>query len=291
MKKNYHLLILSAVLALPLVSCNLFTKTVKTEKELPTDRVTVAENKNPEPYRSSALDRGEISGEWAIKTVNGHEAEGEMDPFLLFDPQTGRVYGNNGCNTINGDYNVNPSDSTLTFTGLLTTMRLCAHNYPSQTEINLALDKVRRYTWTFTPELFYSLDFLDESGNTLMTLQRQDFDFLNGTWRVSSIKGVKENNEDMVLVFDIAEQKLHGNTGCNVVNGQISIDMGEHNSITLQNLLTTRMACPDNNSETALLVALEEVMYARPINSTECQLINGQGDVVLTLVRVQNQTN
>lgn len=291
MKKRNLLIIASALVILSLTSCGMLTKTVKTEKQLPTDRETVAASDSAKPYRSTALERGEISGEWAVRTVAGHEANGEMAPYLLFDPQSGRVYGNNGCNTINGQYDVNPSDSTLRFSDLITTMRLCADSNPTETDINVAMDRARRYTWTFTPELNYTLDLLDAQGRTLMTLQRQDFSFLNGTWRVASIKGAGEENPDVVLVFDIAEQKLHGNTGCNILNGDISIDMGEHNSLTLHNFMTTKMACPDGASETALLVALEEVMYARPVNANECQLIGGQGDVVLTLIRTNNSAD
>lgn len=283
--KSTKLIAISCALAiLPLVSCSIIHKTVKTETEMPEDRTTVVNDNNPTAYRSTAIERGEISGEWAIKTVNGNPAKGDMSPYILFDPNNGRIYGNNGCNTINGQYDVNPADSTLRFTDLITTMRLCPGE-SSEREINIALDKVRRYTWTFTPELAYTLDFLDADGNTLMTLLRQDFDFLNGAWRVASIKGEQQDNPDVVLVFDIAEQKIHGNTGCNVLNGHISIDMGERNSITLENIAVTRMMCPNIASETSLLVALEEVMYARPINANECELLDGEGHVVLTLAR------
>lgn len=292
MKRSSYIILGAFALAfLPLSSCGLLTKTVKTEKQLPTDRETVASTDSVKPYRSTALERGEISGEWAILTVSGHEATGETSPYLLFDPKSGRVFGNNSCNTINGQYDVNPADSTLRFSDIISTMRFCPDSNNTETDINVALNLTRRYAWTFTPELNYRLELLDAGNNVLMSLQRQDFSFLNGTWRVTSIKGASENNPDIVLVFDIPEQKLHGNTGCNILNGQISIDMGEHNSITLQNLMTTKMACPDGASETALLVALEEVMYARPINANECQLIDGQGDAVLTLSRTNDFSN
>lgn len=292
MKRLTYIISLAlGVALLPLSSCGLLTKTVKTEKQLPTDRETLANSDSVKPYRSTALERGEISGEWAIMTVSGHEATGETSPYLLFDPKSGRVFGNNGCNTINGQYDVNPADSTLSFSDILTTMRFCPESDNTETDINVAMNLTRRYTWTFTPELNYRLEFLDSGNNVLMSLQRQDFSFLNGTWRVTSIKGASEDNPDIVLVFDLAEQKLHGNTGCNILNGHISIDMGEHNSITLQDLMTTKMACPDGASETALLVALEEVMYARPVNANVCQLIDGQGDAVLTLTRTNDFDN
>lgn len=265
-------------------------KKVKTEQEMPNDRENIG-GEVMTPYHNAALDRGEISGEWKVLTINGHEAEGETAPYLLFEPSNGRLYGNNGCNTINGQYDVNPSAGTLRITNLITTMRLCAQNFSTEREINIALDKVRKYTWTFTPELLYTLDFLDENGNVLMTLQRQDFDFLNGAWRVTAIKNEKDTNPDAKLVFDIDLQKLHGNTGCNVINGNITIDMGEINSITINNLISTRMLCPNMAAENALIIALEEVMYARPIRANECQLLNGKQEPVITLVRINDDTS
>lgn len=289
MKKREIILWACGLALLPLTSCGVFTKNVKTEAQLPADRETVTKDEKKEPYRSNALERGEISGEWAIRTVDGVKAQGETDPYLLFEPKSGRVYGNNGCNTINATYDVNPADSTLRFSDMISTMRLCADSSDLEARINSALEKTRRYTWSFTPELYYAMTFQDISGNTLMMLQRQDFNFLNGTWRVVSIKGMSQDNPDLVLVFDMAEQKIHGNTGCNILNGSISVDMGEHNSLTLQNLATTRMACPEGSVETVMLVALEEVMYARPVNANECELINGQGEPVMTLTRVSDK--
>lgn len=284
--RNRNLTIMACGMALlPLTSCELFNKTVKTETQLPTDRETVAEEDNHGPFRSTALERGEISGEWAVRTVAGHDAGGDTAPYLLFDAASGRMYGNNGCNTVNAAYDVNPADSTLRFSGIITTMRLCASDDATETEINAALNNTTHYTWTFSPQFNYRLTFLDSAGRQLMTLQRQDFDFLNGTWRVTAINGESQDNPDMLLVFDIAEQKLHGNTGCNILNGKIAIDMGEHNSLTFQNIATTKMACPQSVPETAMLVALEEVMYARPVTAGECLLLNGQGEAALTLTR------
>lgn len=272
---------------LALTSCSLFTKTVKAEPELPSDRETVAKPDRTEPYRSPALEKGEISGEWAIKDLGARQAGGEMTPFLMFDAKKGRFYGNNGCNTINGSYTVNAADSTLRFSNVVSTMRACDPTDFTEQEINEAINNTRRYEWSVSPEFQYTLSFLDANGNVLMNLRRQDFDFLNGTWQVVAINGSSVDDPDMKFVIDMAELKLHGNTGCNIVNGSIVTDMTERNSISFQGLQTTRMACPDAKRENELLVALEDVMYARPVSATQCRLLNGQDHTVLYLVRVK----
>lgn len=271
-----------------LASCGMFTKTVKTTPQMPTDRESVGDTSANKPYRSTALDRGEITGEWAVVSVAGHTPESETSPYLLFDPKSGRVYGDNGCNTVNGTYDVNPKDSTLRFSDLITTLRLCPGSDNTETDFNRAMADTRRYSWTFSPELAYLLEFQDAAGKKLMTLQRQDFSFLNGTWRVTAINGTSNDNPDVMLVFDIPELKLHGNTGCNILNGTISIDYGEHNSLSFQQMVTTRMACPEGNVENTLLVALEQVMYARPLSAGSCVLIDGKGESVLTLTRISD---
>ena len=81
----------------------------------------------------------------------------------------------------------------------------------------------------------------------------QDFDFLNGAWNVIEIAGQQIDNQDMQLVFDIAEMKVHGNTGCNILNGSLETDLETANTISFQGIATTRMACPDASNETSLL--------------------------------------
>jgi heat shock protein HslJ len=264
-------------------SCSLFTKTIKSDSELPSDRETVTQNKTTDTYHIKAIDNGDITGEWAISQVAGHTANGESTPYLMFD--NGVVYGNNGCNTLNGKYSVNPADSTLRFSELITTMRLCNMTDLTDTDINTALDLTRRYTWAMTTESQYVLSLLGADGNLLMQLVRQDFDFLNGAWSVTAINGNAQTNDDVKLVFDIPELKLHGNTGCNILNGTIATDLSERNSISLQNIITTRRACPDSDIETSLLVALEDVVYARPIDTDHCELLNNQGETILVLKR------
>lgn len=284
--KRYDTLltVVAGGLLLGLTGCDVFQKSVKTEAQLPTDRENVVMSGNDEVYRSQALERGDISGYWAISEVGGKKAVGEEVPFLKFDSKTGKVYGNNGCNTLNSDYKVNPKDSVLQFSNTVTTMRACATPGLSEIDINMALAGTSYYTWSRNGEV-YTITLLDAHHQALMKLAHQNYDFLNGTWTVSSIHSKKVDNPDVKLVIDVEEQKVHGNTGCNILNGNIITDMLESGAITFTGLATTRMMCPDIDFETELLVTLEEIVKAKPVNSKTVDFLNSHGAVILTLTR------
>lgn len=275
------------LLAIGMSSCEIFQKNVKTEASLPSDRENVISSPTSS-YRSQALERGEIGGYWAISEVAGKKAVGVEPPYLNFNIKEKKVYGNNGCNTLNSDYVVNPADSTLHFTNTITTMRACAEGL-SEIDINLALANTARYSWQ-RHGLLYTITLLDSKDQPLMQIAHQDYEYLNGTWTVSSMNGKVVNNPDIRLVIDVEEQKIHGNTGCNILNGTLIPDMLENGAITFTNLATTRKACPDLDQETELLVALEEVCTVNPIDSKTVNMIDGHGEVILTLKRVPDSS-
>lgn len=257
---------------------------MQTEAQLPSDRHTVDTGNRQQPFNSVTLNQGAVGGDWLIIEVLGKQATGQETPYLKFDTESHNLYGSNGCNTLNATYKNNPADSTLSFDNMITTMRACPGEDISEAAINGAVASTARYSWAHKDGRYY-LYLKDSAGKVLMTLMRQSFDFLNGAWKVKSIEGVAVNNDEMQLVFDMAEMKLHGNTGCNVLNGSIVTDMAVQGSISFQNMATTRMTCPDINLETTLLVALEAAAQVKPVNKNTVELLNAHGGVVLTLVR------
>lgn len=265
-------------------------KGVKQEAVLPTDKHQIATDKATRTYTAAELMKGIVKGDWAIETVNGKKAVGEKAPFLMFVPKENRVYGNNGCNVLNATYKYNPADSTISFGAVATTMMACAKEGITDYEINQALSHVCRYSWQQRDSQFW-LFFYDRTGRQLMSLMHQNFDFLNGTWAVTAIDEEPVKVTDMRVVFDIDEGKVHGNTGCNIINGTLETDRETANAISIQELGMTRMACNDPSRETQFVVALESAMYARPIASNKVLLMNDSGKVVLTLVRTTQSEN
>lgn len=295
---NVYLLSFFIVGTIFMSSCSLFQKNkstetkeetveVKKESVLPTDRTDIVQPVSA-VYTSQEISKGVIKGDWAIETVNGKNAVGEKAPFLKFSPSEGKMYGNNGCNVINAEYQYNPGDSTISFSYLTSTMRLCHKEGLTDSEINLALDATRYYTCELNGDDYY-LTFYNEDHSPVMGLMHQNFQFLNGTWSVKEIAGEKVNVPKMKLVIDVEEGKIHGNTGCNVLNGSLEINMESANSISFQSIAKTLMLCPDENYETQLLVALEEAMKAQPLKGNKVELLNGKNKCVLLLERTSDK--
>lgn len=278
---------LMGALLLGLGSCSLLKKE-KAPVSLPTDREQIQKDKTARTYLPEELNKGIVKGDWAIEKVNGKNAVGEKAPFIKFDPSQKRFYGNNGCNVINGSYAYNPADSVLSFSDVVSTMMACAKEGLTDYEINNALNATRYYSWEQRDSQYF-LYFYNAQHKQVMTLMHQNFQFLNGTWAVTAINEEPVDEPDMKIVIDIDEGKLHGNTGCNILNGTIETDRETANSISFQKIITTRMACPDSSHETEFIVALEEATYARPISPEKVLLLNPDGKVVLELVRAADK--
>ncbi|MCM1290333.1 MAG: META domain-containing protein [Prevotella sp.] len=269
------------------------TSTTKTKKKkkgavLPLDREQLMIDKTAKTYTPEELAKGIVKGDWAIEEVNGKVAKGENAPFLKFVATEKRVYGNNGCNVINATYTYNPKDSTMSFANLASTMMDCYGLEGTDLAINQALTNTAYYRWRLEGSQYY-LYFFDSKHNELMQLMHQNFDFLNGTWQVLAIEEETIDNPDMKIVIDVEEGYVHGNTGCNILNGKLEIDMDSPNSISFSSIGLTRMACPGDNMETPFIVALEGASYARPISPEKVLLLDDQHRVVLELARTSDK--
>lgn len=293
---KYLLIFATAGCAFSFASCetfnNLFKRDtasqIKKEVVLPQDRESVAVETDPKMYSPEEFARGIIKGDWAIEKVYGQNAVGESVPFIKFANNEKRIYGNNGCNTVNGEYKYNPEDSTLSFSNIAVTMMLCTKVGITDYLVNKALNETTGYSLRDVDD-GYLMNLYDAEGNEVMQLAHQNLDFLNGTWKVISIENEPVDIDKMKLVFDVDEHKVHGNTGCNVLNGRLETDLDTPNTFSFENIGVTMMMCPQMQYQTALLVALEEASRAKPINKNEVMLIDDSGNVVLTLRRTADK--
>ena len=250
------------------------------------DSIVVAPENNP--LVSTAFVK-EIAGEWQIIMVGKTSIDRDEDmPYIVFDPEQNSFYANNGCNTLNGVFTLS-SDSVITFHNVLSTMRLCQDS-PYEHEINIIIaDDVATQLRLSSVGSESYIDFLSTSGKSLMRLRRGNLDFLNGNWDVESIAGLDKLEVPASIFFDLGELKLHGNTGCNFVNGNIYLDHRRSNAVDFSNMITTRMACPYNDQQTAMLVALEQTETALSDGSDKVMFLDAAGRNVMTLRRAENQ--
>ncbi len=282
-KKTIAYMALSAAFLCCAASASAKKKQPKSQPETPPVETVEAVVEEEIVYFPSTYADARLDGEWNIDNVNGQKVTGEERPQITFDLAQGRMYGNNGCNTINSSI-ITDKGNKLQFSKVISTLKYCA-NAPFEYIINNTIDQVRSYRISRFGHESY-LDLFNDRGHLVMVLRKHNMDFLNGAWRVTAINGEANSNEGIQFVFDLPEKKIHGNAGCNIVNGEISIDPDVANSVQFSNMATTRMMCPDIATETAVLVALEETEKAFAKSDDTVTFVNHAGKPVLQLVRI-----
>ena len=108
---------------------------------------------------------------------------------------------------------------------------------------------------------------------------------LEGKWNVVEVKGEKILKEGLpYMEFDMAQNKLHGNAGCNMFNTTITLDANDVSSITIAPGAATMMDCPDMATEDAIMKAMGEGKEVKAGNSeSEMALVDQDGNVLLVL--------
>lgn len=234
------------------------------------------------PYTSSVAK--DLDGEWTILEIRNKDVNTRERAYLYFSLKDSTFYGNNGCNVINGAIHAHGGNK-ITLDNIITTMMEC-HNATSERSVMKALNDAVAYKISSKDGIRY-LSLLNTKGQQIMHLKNHDINFLNGAWTVSSLNGESVTNNNIKLVIDIQEMKIHGNSGCNIINGTLYIDPNVDWGIEFQQLISTLRMCPDIHIETALLVALEETQTCKKLNNNEIALYDGDGKNVATLRKLK----
>jgi len=238
------------------------------------------------PTMKSDLAR-KLGGEWTIIQVGTTVIDrDEGMPYIIFQPSTARFFANNGCNTVNGSYSVDSGDC-ITFHSIMSTLRLCP-DVDFENQINAIITEnvpVKIQISEVGKESF--AEFVNAQGKAIMRMRRGNLDFLNGQWNIESVTGLNKLETPADIFFDLGELRLHGDTGCNIVNGNIYLDHRMSNAVDFSHLATTRMGCPEPiaKQQTAILVALEETVSAISDGSDKVMLLGSDGRILMTLVR------
>lgn len=270
------------------------TETVKTEPAKSKKETRHRKNKNkntnvtetPGQFKNEQLRLSEqvLSGRWTIHSVEGKSVTGDDDqwPYIEFDVNTNKFYASNGCNILNGQFKI-ASGQQISMTDIISSRRQCQEG--EYQDINRQLPLVHSYSLEEQNNEYY-LHLHNDRNITVMTLRKHNMDYLNGPWIVNEINGQKCQNQDVRLVIDIPEGLIHGNTGCNILNGKLYEDPVKTHSIQFHNIVTTRTTSQDISTqatEMALLIALEEVEYAKPGSHGTVKLLDKRNRTVLKL--------
>lgn len=282
--------ILIAALAIAsMSSCSVINRfTKKASPASDKTEVSAATPSGSKADRPAASFADRLNGEWIIVSASGKPIDVTDDmPYLTFEKSADRFYASNGCNVINGSYKVD--GNRLIFDNVLSTMKMCPDN-DYEGYITTALSGAEPVSAKIS-ELGHEtyLTLSNSKGLEMLTARKHNMEFLNGNWQITSAGGKKIESDDATLFIDIAQLKVHGNTGCNFFNGQIFINPDKSNAIDFSNLVTTRMACPNMEQESAILLALEETAAAIQGSEGRVMLLNSAGKELMTLKSIPVQ--
>ena len=114
---------------------------------------------------------------------------------------------------------------------------------------------------------------------------KTDAKALDGKWNIVEAAGERVTAEELpFLEFDMAEKRLHGNAGCNIVNTTVSLDPKDISAITIAQGAVTMMACPEMDLEMKVLRAMDQVRSVKNgRDADEMLLLDEAGKVVLRL--------
>lgn len=246
------------------------------------------------PLETESLIRSVIYGTWTPTEIGGLKVTGENRPTVAFDsaavnPFYVRYYATTGCNVLNGTLALTAGNGLAPLGDGASTMRLCPDAVYEAPMIE-AFNTVNSYTLEST-DGDYVLTMKNQAGKTVMVLLKSDMAYINGAWEVTSIGATEVASSGLPdpirLVIDIPELRVHGSTGCNVLNGDLERNPDVRNSLAFTNIATTRMACPYAGIEQQLTTALGKVTGVRPGPEPDtAELTDAAGNILIQMHRI-----
>jgi len=284
MKKYIIVVLLMAFLMAPANMDARKKKDKKLEKRGVNVESVVTDVEQPKRELAITNPAQQLYGEWDIVMLRNKKKVYTLERAYVYLDFAGgnKVYGNNGCNTINGTFQL--SGNNLKFNDFISTSESC-HNVTSEKSIMHALADTRRYSLLAQYNAQY-LNLMNSKGNVIMVLKRHNLDALNGAWLIKEMDSENVSEKNMRVVIDAVMQTIHGDTGCNIINGIITLDPAKDMAIQFEDLHSSGHACDSIDDESALLLALECTESCKRINQHEMALLDNKGTIVIVLQRI-----
>lgn len=232
----------------------------------------------------------DISGEWNVVSVKGEQVAG--NPYIGFDLAEGRIYGNAGCNRIMGGVEVDSvNPGKIGFTGVGATRMMCP-DMETEQKVLEALNEVAGYQASSA-----GVELTDKDGNVLMSLEKKEapavsVNDINGKWNITKVEGaaVEVADKTPFISFNVAENAVHGNGGCNIINGSFSQEEGNPSSLKFGQMISTMMAGPGMETERKVLSAMNKVASFVVNEDGTLSLMDVADNEVLLLVKSEDET-
>lgn len=239
---------------------------------------------------SAPSNAGRIYGEWIILSANGRTINlRDSAPYININSTDKKIYGEIGVNVINATFDV-PEKGAISISDVEAT-RMPSSNVREENDIKTGLSEACTYTIAKKKNDIYYLDILDKRGNVVIHAKRHNADIMSGVWKLDRLNGNDISSQNLEIVVDVPELKIHGNSGCNIFNGDIGLDRNKDWFIQFQNIIMSRMRCDESKMavERDLMVALEEVeIIKRENNGKTIRLLDKNKTEILLLKKVEN---
>lgn len=231
-----------------------------------------------------------INGEWNIVEINGSAVvptPGKEYPSIGFDSTTGKIYGSSGCNRIMGTFDVTAKPGTISLDQLATTKMFCPDMTIEQNVLNVFKNvkgyrKLNNDRIALTNALNRPIVILGSKTNV------SGLSALEGEWKIAEVRGEaipSDLEKKPFLNFDTAKKSIHGNAGCNLINGGFTTNAAKANAIAFPAVAATMMACPDMTIERKVMNALNEVKSFNIITEKSAGLYAEDGTMLLLLLK------
>lgn len=232
----------------------------------------------------------DISGEWNVVSVKGEQVAG--NPYIGFDLAEGRIYGNAGCNRIMGGVEVDSvNPGKIGFTGVGATRMMCP-DMETEQKVLEALNEVAGYQASSA-----GVELTDKDGNVLMSLEKKEapavsVNDINDKWNIIKVEGaaVEVADKTPFISFNVAENAVLGNGGCNIINGSFSQEEGNPSSLKFGQMISTMMAGPGMETERNVLSAMNKVASFVVNEDGTLSLMDVADNEVLLLVKSEDET-
>ena len=230
-----------------------------------------------------------LSGEWNIIEINGSAvvpAPNQEFPFIGFDTKTESLWKQR-LQPTDGLFRRECQAGQIDLGALGSTRMMCP-DMTVEKNVLAALGQVKKYKQLGKE----NMALCGSSNRPLIVLQKKEasskLSDLNGRWIISEAGGqaIPSGMEKQPAIeFDIAEKRMHGNAGCNIINGSFDVDDANPAAISFPRVISTMMACPDMEVEGRVLKALNSVQSFGKLAGGGMGFYDTDNNLVMVLVK------
>ena len=231
----------------------------------------------------------DLDGSWNIVELNGKVLNpAETNQVIEFDVARHSLSGRAGCNRMMGQIEYSDSRKNIIKFPQVATTRMACPDMTVENNVLSALNKVKKYKKLGKE----NIALCGASNRPIVVLQKKEsvskLSDLEGKWIISEAAGeaIPDGMEKQPFIeFNIAEKSLHGNAGCNLINGAFQVDDENPSAISFPQVISTMMACPDMEVEGRVLKALNSVQSFGKLAGGGIGLYDADNNLVMVLVK------